>query len=77
MTSGYPPPAALSDSSPFLFNFFCFSLKKIGKLGEKAKPFGRMGIQHLHFLKLAPTLGSVKSSIPQGVWRNFFWNFFC
>jgi hypothetical protein len=26
-------------------------------------PSERMGIQHLHFLKLVPTLGSVKSSI--------------
>jgi hypothetical protein len=25
-----------------------------------------------HFLKLAPTLGSVKSSIPHGAWRFHF-----
>jgi hypothetical protein len=32
--------------------------------------------QHPHFLKLAPTLGSVESSIPQGLWRfHFFSNF--
>jgi hypothetical protein len=35
-----------------------------------------MGEQHPHFLKLAPTLGSVKSSIPHGAWRfHFFSNF--
>jgi hypothetical protein len=28
--------------------------------------FGKMGVQHPHFLKLAPTLGSVKCSIPHG-----------
>jgi hypothetical protein len=28
--------------------------------------------QHLHFLKLAPTLGSVESSIPHGLWRFYF-----
>jgi hypothetical protein len=33
------------------------------KFGEWAKAFGRMGVQHPHFLKLAPTLGSVKTSI--------------
>jgi hypothetical protein len=38
-------------------------------------------VQHPHFLNLAPTLGSVKSSIPHGTWRfhffpNFVLNFF-
>jgi hypothetical protein len=38
--------------------------------------FGRMGVQHPHFLKFAPTLGSVISSIPHGDWRfHFFFNF--
>jgi hypothetical protein len=39
--------------------------------------FGRMGEQHPHFLKLAPILGRVKSSILHGAWRfHFFSNFF-
>jgi hypothetical protein len=29
-----------------------------------------MGIQHSHFLKVAPTLGSVNSSIPHGNWSS-------
>jgi hypothetical protein len=36
-----------------------------------------MDEQHPHFLKLAPTLGSVTSSIPHGTWRLFFFKFFC
>jgi hypothetical protein len=31
---------------------------------EWAWHFGRMGVNHPHFLKLAPILGSVKSSNP-------------
>jgi hypothetical protein len=38
--------------------------------------FGRMGVQYPHFLKLAPTFGSVKFSIPHGNWSfHFFSNF--
>jgi hypothetical protein len=37
-------------------------------------PFGRMGGQYPHFLKLAPTLGSVKSSILHGAWRFHFFS---
>jgi hypothetical protein len=33
---------------------------------------GGVCVQHLHFLKVAPTLGSVKSSIPRGAWRFHF-----
>jgi hypothetical protein len=40
------------------------------KCGEWARAFGRMGVKLPHFLKLAPTLGSVKSSVP-----HFFSNF--
>ena len=47
-----------------------------GKFGEWARPFGRMGVQHPHFLKLAPTLGSVKSYIPQGDWRFHFFSIY-
>jgi hypothetical protein len=35
-------------------------------------PFGKMDVQYSHFLKLAPTLESVKSSIPQIAWRFHF-----
>jgi hypothetical protein len=31
-----------------------------------------MGVQHLQFLNLAPTLGRVKSCIPHGTWRFHF-----
>jgi hypothetical protein len=34
--------------------------------------FGRMDVQHPYFLKLAPTLGRVTSSIPHGVLRFTF-----
>jgi hypothetical protein len=55
------------------FNYYFF----FWKFGEWTRAFGRMGVQHPHFLKLAPTLGSVKSSIPHGDWRfHFFSNFF-
>jgi hypothetical protein len=38
--------------------------------------FGRMCVQHTHFLKLAPKLGSVKCSIPHGNWRFHFFSSF-
>jgi hypothetical protein len=52
------------------FEFYLFFWNFFGK-------FGRMGAQEPHFLKLAaPTLGSVKCSIPHGDWRfHFFSNF--
>jgi hypothetical protein len=60
-------------------NFFLKKFKIfLGTFEELRGNFGRMDVQHLHFLKLAPTLGSVKSSIPHGAWRfHFFPNFFC
>jgi hypothetical protein len=42
------------------------------KFGEWARAFGRMDVQHLHFIKLAPTLGSVECSIPHGDLRFHF-----
>jgi hypothetical protein len=36
--------------------------------------FWKMSIEHLHFLKLAPTFGSVQSSIPHGAWRFHFFS---
>jgi hypothetical protein len=44
---------------------------KINKFGSYEE-VGRMGEQHPHLLKLAPTRGRVKSSIPHGAWRFFF-----
>jgi hypothetical protein len=74
-TSGHLPAAALSDCGPYCFKFFSF-LVFFGKYGEWAKPFWRIGVQHPHFLKLAPTLGSVKCFILHGDWRfHFFSNF--
>jgi hypothetical protein len=57
---------------PFLLNFLTLFYKKIGKFGERARPFERMDVQHPHFLKLVPTLGSIKSSIPHGAWGFHF-----
>jgi hypothetical protein len=37
--------------------------------------FGTMGEQHPHFLKFAPTLGSVKCSILHRDWRFHFYIF--
>jgi hypothetical protein len=69
-TSSRPPATSqrLTLCILFQFNFLIF----FGKFRKWARDFGRMGIQHTHFLKLAPTLGSVKSSIPHGDWRFHF-----
>jgi hypothetical protein len=51
--------------TPFLINssnFFHFFFSFFLDLWRTSWHFGRMGVQHPHFLKLAPTLGSVKSS---------------
>jgi hypothetical protein len=61
-----------------IFCYFLFFILTcfFGKFGEWAKAFGRMDVQLPHYLKLAPTLGSVKCSIPHGNWRfHFFPNF--
>jgi hypothetical protein len=42
------------------------------KFGKWARAFGRMGVQHPYFLKLAPTLGSANSSKIHGEWRFHF-----
>jgi hypothetical protein len=53
--------------------FFILKNKiKFWKLGKWARAFGRMGVQHPHFLKLAPTLGSANSSKIHGEWRFYF-----
>jgi hypothetical protein len=52
----------------FLFKFFYF----FWKFGRWARASGRMGVQHLHFLMLAPTLGSANSFKIHGEWRFHF-----
>jgi hypothetical protein len=74
-TSGRPPTAGrhlrLWDNSHF-FEIFLFKKKNFWKFGWWARAFGRMGVQHPHFLKLAPTLGSANSSEIHGEWRFHF-----
>jgi hypothetical protein len=41
---------------------------------KKGLHFGKMDVQHPHFLNLAPTLGRAKSSIPHGTWRFHFFS---
>jgi hypothetical protein len=56
--------------APFSIFFWFFFLGG-GSLGL-AMVFGKMGVQHSKFLNLAPTLGSVTSSIPHGAWIFYF-----
>jgi hypothetical protein len=56
------------EQAPF-FHFFAFFQIFFWVIWKWAWHFGRMGVQHPHFLKLVPTLGRVKSSIPYGTWR--------
>jgi hypothetical protein len=53
---------------PFFFWFFFLGGGSLGL----AMVFGKMGVQHSKFLNLAPTLGSVTSSIPHGAWIFYF-----
>jgi hypothetical protein len=55
-------------ASPIFLDIFLL-IYFFWKFGERATAFGRMGIQHPHFLKLARTLGSIKCSIPHGDWK--------
>jgi hypothetical protein len=58
---------------PPFFIFFIFFIKTFfWYYKEWAWGFGRMGIQHSHFLNLAPILGRVKSFILHGVWKFHF-----
>jgi hypothetical protein len=50
--------------SPFFFLIYCLKIYIFWKFGKWAKAFGRMGVQHPHFFKLAPTLGSVNPLQP-------------
>jgi hypothetical protein len=57
--------------------FFYLKKKNSWKFGKWARPFGRMGVQHPHFFKVAPTFGSANSSKIHGKWRfHFFPTFF-
>jgi hypothetical protein len=42
------------------------------KFGKWARAFGRLGVQRVHFLKLAPTLGSGNSSKIHEEWKFHF-----
>jgi hypothetical protein len=55
----------LSDYFPF-FNFLIYLFLEVWEWA------GRMGVQHLHFLKFAPTLVTVKSSILHKAWKFYF-----
>jgi hypothetical protein len=57
-------------SFSFLFKFILILI--FLKFGEWARAFGRMGAKYIHFFKLPPTLGSVKSSIRHRIWRFYF-----
>jgi hypothetical protein len=57
---------------PILLKFLYFLKMNFWKFGKWARAFGRMGVQHPHFLKLAPTLGSANSSKIHGKWRFHF-----
>jgi hypothetical protein len=62
---------------PSFLKFFYLKKKNFWKFGKWARAFGRMGVQHPHFLKDAPTLGSANSSKIHGEWRfHFFPNLF-
>jgi hypothetical protein len=57
--------------------FFYLKNNNFGRFGKWARAFGRMGVQHPHFLKDAPTLESANSSKIHGEWRfHFFPNYF-
>jgi hypothetical protein len=66
----------LSGSVLFIFIIILFLFLFFEKFGEWARAFGRMGVQHPHVLKFAPTLGSAKCSIPHGDWRFYFFSNF-
>jgi hypothetical protein len=54
------------------FQIFLFKKKNFWKFEKWARAFGRMGVQHPNFLKLAPTFGSANSSKIHGEWRFHF-----
>jgi hypothetical protein len=57
---------------PIFLKFFYFKKMNFWKFGKWTRAFGRMGVQHPHVLKLAPTLGSANSSKIHGEWRFHF-----
>jgi hypothetical protein len=54
------------------FEIFLFKKKEFLEVWGWARAFERMGVQHPHFLKLAPTLGRANSSKIHGEWRFHF-----
>jgi hypothetical protein len=77
LVTGRPRPCQVVRLTAFkFFDFFKIIFWSFKEVWGWAWQFGRMGIQHPHFLKLAPILRSGKFSIPHGAWRfhfNFFW----
>jgi hypothetical protein len=66
-------------ATPFFCNFwifFYFSFWCHKDVWGWAWHFGRMGVQHSHFLNLTPILGKVKSSVPHRTWRFHFFPIF-
>jgi hypothetical protein len=57
---------------PNFLNFLNFKKKSFWKFGKWARAFERMVVQHPHYLKLAPTLGSANSSKIHGELRFHF-----
>jgi hypothetical protein len=54
-TSGRPPAAGRTytcQAVPIFLNFFILKKMNFWKFGKWARAFGRMGVQHPHFLKL-------------------------
>jgi hypothetical protein len=78
-------PTVARQARPYLtaalvfFIFFGFKKKVIFGVMRNILAFWENGVQHLHFLKLAPNLRSIKSSIPHGAWRfhSFSKFYFC
>jgi hypothetical protein len=71
------PAGCRSTPTPVkLFQIFLIFLnlkkKNFWKFGKWARAFERMGVQHPHYLKLAPTLGSANSSKIHREWRFHF-----
>jgi hypothetical protein len=68
----------LVDNIIHLWRLTCFFFQKnpclIGYPNSKRLILHLEHVQHPHFLKLAPTLGSFQSSIPHGDWRFHFFS---
>jgi hypothetical protein len=70
--AGFGSTPGLVELFLFFLKFFYLEKKNFWKFGRWARAFRRMDVQHPHFLKLAPTLGSANSSKIHGEWRFHF-----